>query len=246
VIDIYNKKIMKFGILKSKIEKNLLESYSNDSFKEEMKVFKKLVLENKNMKKLFFIYDELKSNKGYTKDTAEQFINECITIYENTINKIQPKELKVLNLWVEGIESENNYEEIDGLLSSNILTIENKIKSRKIVTESLTKSVKEQNETINLPLSTMVKVANQTINKRLADLNESDRQQLIELLKEDDEKLNIEFNTIKEELVSKLETLKKDSDTETSKRIEESINKISTEKYDKLTYIKLKNLKETL
>jgi hypothetical protein len=246
VIDIYNKKIMKFGLLKSKIEQYLLESYSKNSFKDEMKVFKKLVLENKNFKKLFFIYDELKSNKGYTKDVAEQFINECITIYENTLNKIQPKDLKVLNLWVEDIETENNYEDIDGLFSSNILTLENKIKSRKVITESLIKSSKEEKEIINLPISTLVKVANQTIDKHISELNESDRQKLIELLKEDDEKLNIEFNTIKEELVSKLKTLKKDSDTETSERIEESINKISTEKYNKLTYIKLKNLKETL
>ncbi len=50
MIDIYKKKIeMKFGLLKSKIEKNLLESYSKGEFKTEMKYFKKLVLENKNI-----------------------------------------------------------------------------------------------------------------------------------------------------------------------------------------------------
>ena len=38
--------MIKFGILKSKIEKVLLESYSNNTFKGELKNFKKLVLEN--------------------------------------------------------------------------------------------------------------------------------------------------------------------------------------------------------
>jgi len=44
--------MIKFGILKSKIEKVLLESYSNDTFKDELKNFKKLVLENKNISKM--------------------------------------------------------------------------------------------------------------------------------------------------------------------------------------------------
>jgi hypothetical protein len=38
---------MKFGQLKSKIEKHLIDAYSKGEFKTEMKYFKKLVLENK-------------------------------------------------------------------------------------------------------------------------------------------------------------------------------------------------------
>jgi hypothetical protein len=237
---------MKFGLLKSKIEKLLLESYGKNTFKDEMKVFKSLVLENKKFKKLFFIYDELTSNKGFSKDVAEQYINECITIYENTINKIQPKELKLLNLWVDDIQTENSYESIDSLFSSNILTLENKIKGRKLVSESLTKTLKKENDLIELPIETMVNVANQTIKKYISELNESDKKQLFSLLQEDDNKLSEQFDGLKNELISKLELMKTNSDTETSNRIEESISKINSEKYDKLTYFKLKNLKENL
>jgi hypothetical protein len=247
MIDIYNKKTMKFGLLKSKIEKYLLESYGRNLFKDELKIFKKLVLENKNLKKLFFVYDELNTNKGYTKDIADQFINECITIYENTINKINPKDLKVLELWVDDVKSENQYDDIDNLFSTNILTLENKIKSRKIISESLIKKSKDENsDVINLPISTMVNIANQTINKYISELNESDKKSLISLLKEDDNKLNSEFDILKIDIISKLNEIKKTSDIETSKRIDESIEKITTEKYDKLTYFKLKNLKENL
>jgi hypothetical protein len=238
---------MKFGHLKSKIEKHLFESYGKNSFKDELKVFKQLVLENKTLKKLFFVYDELNTNKGYTKEIADQFINECIIIYENTINKINPKDLKVLELWVDDVKSENQYDDIDNLFSTNILTLENKIKSRKIISESLIKKSKDENsDVINLPISTMVNIANQTINKYISELNESDKKSLISLLKEDDNKLNSEFDILKIDIISKLNEIKKVSDIETSKRIDESIEKITTEKYDKLTYFKLKNLKENL
>ncbi len=238
---------MKFGLLKSKIEKYLLESYGKKSFKDELKVFKHLVLENKNFKKLFFVYDELNSNKGYTKDVADQFINECITIYENIINKVNPKDLRILELWVNDVKSENQYDNIDNLFSTNILTLENKIKSRKIISESLINKSKENNsDIINLPISAMVNIANQTINKYISELNESDKKNLISLLKEDDTKLNNEFNTLKTDIISKLNEIKNISDIETSKRIDESIEKIISEKYDKLTYFKLKNLKENL
>ena len=43
-----------FGLLKTKIENVLLESYANDTFKNELKTFKKLVIENKNISKLFY------------------------------------------------------------------------------------------------------------------------------------------------------------------------------------------------
>ena len=89
--------MIKFGILKSKIEKVLLESYSNDTFKDELKNFKKLVLENKNISKIFYLYDELSSKKGLKENTVNDYIHECITMYENTINKIKSSELNNLN-----------------------------------------------------------------------------------------------------------------------------------------------------
>jgi hypothetical protein len=65
-----------------------------------MKFFKKLVLENKNIGKLFYLYDELNSNKGMKDSIVSDYINECITIYENTINKISKSQLDNLKHWV--------------------------------------------------------------------------------------------------------------------------------------------------
>jgi len=238
---------MKFGILKSKIENVLLESYANDTFKDEIKNFKKLVLENKNVSKLFYLYDELNSPKSLSELYAREYINECIKMYENTINKVKPSDLDKIKSWVGNKQVENLYENIDTLFSTDVLTIESKIKSRNIIVESLKKLPVKETTGIELPLSTMVSVANKTIKSYIETLNESEREELKKLLSEDDSKLSSEFEVIKEDVVSKLTEMKNAStDTTMQNRIDETLTKVLSEKYDKLTYFKLKGLKENL
>jgi hypothetical protein len=93
----------------------------------------------------------------------------------------------------------------------------------------------------------MVSVANKTIKSYIDGLNESDRKELINLLSEDDSTLNEKYNTLKEGVVEKLTEMKNGSnDTSMQTRIDETISKVISEKYDKLTYFKLKNLRENL
>lgn len=239
-----------FGQLKSSVETLLTESFIKKSLNKELKNFKKLVLENKNITKLFFLYDELNSKKGLKKDIVDDYINECIKIYENTINKISPKELTKLQLWVESnkINSENKFSQIDNLLSSNILTLESKIESRNVIKENLQKTeIKQSKEIINLPISTMVQMANKTIENHIEGLNESEKKELIQLLSQDDKTLNEEFNKLQESVISKLNTLKESTEDNSIKtKIEETLSKVSQEKYDKLNFFKLKNLSENL
>jgi hypothetical protein len=238
--------MIKFGILKSKIEKVLLESYSNDTFKDELKNFKKLVLENKNISKIFYLYDELSSKKGLKENTVNDYIHECITMYENTINKIKSSELNNLKTWVGNVKSENLYETVDGLFSTDVLTIESKIKSKKLIKESLMVPKPINKEIIQLPLTTMVSVANKTISSYINGLNESEKKDLMKFLSTDDSVLKENFDSIKGEVIVKLKALQEDSDIGTLNTITETIEKVESEKYDKLSYFKLKNLKETL
>ncbi len=56
---------MTFGIVKSLIEKNLLESYKNETeFKKTLREFKHNVLSNKAMSKAYDIYSQLSSPQG--------------------------------------------------------------------------------------------------------------------------------------------------------------------------------------
>lgn len=237
----------KFGLLKSKIEKLMLESYGKGAFKEEVKNFKNLVLENKNVSRLFYLYDELNSKKGLSESVVDDYINECITIYENTVNKIKDSTLINLNKWVYGVKSENEYSHIDDLFSSDVLNIESRILSKKQIKESLKRKPTTSKEPVNLPLSTMVNVANKTISNYIENLNESEKKELFDFLKTDDKELIGNFERLKEDVKDKLNHLKMTSnDSETKDRITETIEKVESEKYDKFSYFKLKNLRENL
>ena len=239
--------MIKFGSLKSKIDKKLLESYSTNTFKNEMKIFKKLVLENKSINKLFFLYDDLSSNKGLNESLVNDYIHECITIYENVINKLDEKSFDELRKWTKNIESENQYSNIDNLFSNNVLTIESRIQSKKLISENLIKSPNKKSEVVNLPISTMVNVANKTLNNYIESLNESDKKELINFLKSDDSELQNNFEQLRESVKNKLTVIKETTnDSETLNRVEETINKVESEKYDKFTYFKLKSLNENL
>jgi len=238
---------MNFGIIKSRIEHTLLESYKKGTFKEEMKNFKKLVLENKNISKLYYLYDDLSSNKGLHSEIVNDYINESITIYENTLNKVTGNDINKILSWVGTPKINNTYEVIDNLFSTNILAIENRIQSKKVISETLKKKPNVVKESVNIPLSTMVNVANKTITNYIDSLTESEKSELTKLLSENDDKLEGEFNTIKESVVSKLTEMKNsESDKSTQSRIEETLNKVISEKYDKLSYFKLKNLNENI
>ena len=238
---------MKVGILKSKVESLLNESYNKNTFKSELKNFDKLVLKNKNISKLFYLYDELSSKKGLNESIVDDYIHESITIYENVINKLKDSDLNNLRNWVGNVTTENLYENIDNLFSTGITNLESKLKSKKVIKETLTSKEVVKEDIIDIPISSMMKIANKTITSYIDSLNESDKQELFNLLSEDDETLNKTFEPLKESVLSKLTTLKRENtDYETGKRINESISKIESEKFNKLTYFKLKNLNENL
>jgi hypothetical protein len=240
---------MEFGILKSKIEKVITESYSNKKeFKKNMFLFNELIVNNKNMNKIFYLYDELSINKGLNEGVARDFINECQTIYENTINKINPQMINDLKMWVGDVRCENQYTNIDNLFSNNILQLENKIGSKKLIIETITKqpTVIEESE-MKLPLNKIYEVANETINTFLDKLDESDKKKVLEIIKEDDLTLEIKFNVLKETLTERLTRMLNEEESEEIKTtITETINKVSTESYDKLTYVKLRELNKEI
>lgn len=240
--------MIKFGNIKSKIEEKLLESYSKNTFKSEMKNFKSLVLENKNVSKLFYLYDEMSSNKGLNESLVNDYIHECITIYENTVNKIDEKIINNLKKWVSDINCENKYENIDNLFSADILTIESRLRSKKIISENLIKLPNNKKvDTVNLPISTMVNIANKTFSNYVESLNESDRNELINFLKTDESELEPQFESIKNEVKTKLNSLvESTTDEETLNKVNETITKVESETFNKLNYFKLKNLNESL
>ena len=238
---------MKFGLLKSKIENVLIESYSNNNIKKDLFVFNELVVKNKNISKLYYLYDELNSNKGLNESLANEFINQSVIVYENTINKVKPSELKEIQMWVGHIKCENQYKEIDNFFTNNVTNLLEKIQSKNTIIETITKTPIVPKEVVNVPFETIVDVANNTIKTHIEELSESDKKELSNLLTENDEVLKESFYTIKGSVLGKLEKIKEgEQDREVSEKINETINKVKEESFDKISYLKLRKLNESL
>jgi hypothetical protein len=238
---------MKFGELKSKIEKCLTESYSKNSTKKDLFVFKELVLKNKNISRLFYLYDELSSKKGLSENVASEYVNQCTTIFENAINKITNKEVKELIDWTNHVKSNNDYSDIDNLFSHGLLNLESKIRSKKIIVENLQqKPNTETKEVLSLPLKSISNVANKTIKSYISNLNENEQKEVLSILNTPKEKLQQKYEVIKEVVCDKLESQKENSDTETKETINQVINKLTNEEFNVLNFFKVKNLLEGL
>lgn len=238
---------MKFGIIKSKIDTLLNESYTKNTFKGELKNFDKYVLKNKNIARLFYLYDELSSNKGLNESIADDYIFESITTYENVINKIKPSDINELKTWVKNVKTDNVYESIDNLFSKDVHNIENRLISKKIIKESLIKKPGNKMEVIDIPLTSMVNIANRTINNFYNTLSESEQKELTTILNTPDTELKEKYEPIKQEVISKLNSIKESTtDQPTIDTINETINKISMESFNKLGYYRLNDLNSNL
>ena len=240
----------KFGPLKSKIETLLVESYVDKTFTDKIKFFKKNILENKNISRLFYLYDELSSKKGLQKDLVDDYINECVKIFENTINKVKPTDITKIQLWLESnqVKTENKYIHIDNLFYGDILTLETKVESKKFLKENLQKQDEKQTQDVlNLPISSMVSIANKTIQKHIETLEENEQKEFMELINGNEQEMTEKFIIMKEEALVKLNSLKEQSEDDSIKqKIEETIQKVQNQQFDKVSYVKLKNLKENL
>lgn len=235
-----------FGLIKSKIEKRLSESYQNGTFKSEFSRFKKLVLENKKISKVIFLYNELIDKKNLSDSDAKEFVSECVNSYKNI--KLQKSDLKILENWLNKTICENKYTDIDILFSDDVLKIVEKVESKKRIVESLKQTqIKQSNPQINIPIKSMVQIANKTFSKHIENLNEGEKKELMGILTISESELKDSFSSLKENTISKLNTMKqKESDIEIKSKIDETISKIQNESVDRVNYFKLKKLNETI
>jgi len=234
---------MEFGILKSKIEKKLTESYSKNSFNKEIKTFRDVVLKNDGISRAYHIYNEISKSKGFDKKFAEDYVNECIDIFNRI--KFSKKSISLLESWVSGTKCENQYKDIDTIFNKSTLVIENIIESKNKIISNLT-TKESTTELINIPLEKIVEVANENLKNYLTDLNESELNQVKKYLTLPKNEISKRYEVLSELIIEKLENMLNESDTETKERITETISKIKNDTIDSISLIKLKTLNENL
>ena len=239
-----------FGTIKTKIEKASIGLYGKPEFKTYMSQLKTMVLENKDLSELYYIYDDLSKKKGLSNDIATDYINESIE-YSQILIENNERSLKNVDEWISSIvkKSVNNYKDIDvTIYNKSIKNLETVLESKKrIINTIISEDKLEIKESINLPLKTMLRVANDRLNKELSNINETERKELIELSSLSDKDIILEINTLKENVISNLKvSLNESKENDLKDTIENTIKKISESKYDKYNLYKLRKLNQGL
>ena len=236
-----------FGTIKTKIENTAIELSKTPEFKRFIFEFKHLVLENKDLSELYYIYDDLSSNKGLPNDIANDYINESIE-YSQILLESQGNRLKDINVWINSWNknTSNNYSDIDAVIyKTGIKNLENILESKKNIKNIITKeeSRKDITESINIPISSMVKIANENLKKELGHLNENDKKELDEILSLNGEELKENFDNVKKLVLDNLKvSINESSDKELESTINKTINKVMESKCNHYDYYKLKKL----
>lgn len=233
---------MTFGQIKSVIENNLLESYKSETeFKKTLKEFKHNILNNKNISKIYSIYDQLSSPQELNENDAKEFLNEGIFLIQKLLSNTKINSSSISKVV-------NGYQDIDNLVYTNKTDLHERIESKKNIVKVLTsKKISKISESVHIPIKSMVKIANQTISNYLESLDENAKKEFIQLLSEDTENLKTRFESLKENTISKLKSLmEKENDSEVKDRISETLERVSKEKFDQINYLKLKTLEESI
>lgn len=230
---------MKIGLIKSKVEKILVESMSDNTFKDKIKTFKSLVLEDKNIAKAFYLYDIMDRKKGLNKEDADLFINECIRQYEKL--NLPHSKIQKLQEWSNNTKIESNqYEDIDNIFNEGI-QIENILESKKQILKRLS-SPEKKSEISNIPISKVYEIAESTTKEYLSDLSENELKTLNKYLTLTESEIVSKYDLLSEMVIEKLESVNSDSNIEIKNKINETIEKIKTEPKNQINLMKLRQL----
>jgi hypothetical protein len=231
---------MTFGQIKSILEKNLLESYSNpSSFKKTLKEFKHNVLNNKNFSKLYSLYDELTTPKGLTESDAKEYLEEGLSLIRSILETTQlPKN---------GELSENTYKDLDNLVYLNNINISERLESKKNILNTLISKPTVNETKVSIPLRSMVHIANQTVQSYLEGLDETVKKEVFHVLATNENDLELEYKSLKENTINSLSTLlENNTDSEVKVKLNETIEKIKSEKFDQVNFVRLKHLNDSI
>ena len=232
---------MRFGELLSRIEKKLVDSYVNESIKDDLKNFKSLVLNNKGLSSMYSIYNQLSSKQGIDKETGELFIKESLRQIEKIIPTLETKKVSE---WVSGVVCENQYQNIDKMVYVGANTILESVEGRKQVLDTIT-SKKTVTESVKLPLETIYGIANRQVERFINEMDETSKSDLAKILMTEDVELSKEYEDLKSKTIDTLSSLN-ENDEDTKNKLDETIRQIKTDEYSKINYVRLFNLYNNL
>jgi hypothetical protein len=235
-----------FGQIKTIVESSLINSYTKESFKNQIKEFKKHILDDKQISEMYFLYDTLSKPSGFNKEIASEYVNESTDLLKTLIEKNASK-IESLSKWVDTllVVSENEYETIDAIVyNKSVKNLDKVVESKKTIKNIIT-SEKQQTikESVNIPLSSMLKIASNVFNENFQDISESEKDELKSLLSLNKQQTSQEVKTLSENIIEKLNgKLVEETDDEIKQMLNTTINRVKESKNDLVSLYKLKKL----
>lgn len=236
-----------FGKIKTNIENTAVELAKKPTFKRFINEFNVMVLNNKDLTELYYIYDDLTENKGLDRDLANDYINESIE-YSQILIESQKSNIEDLNTWITSWNdnTKNNYKDIDNIIyNTSIKNLESILESKKNIKNILTTETKrvDVTETFELPISSQIKIANDSLKKEIQNLTLSEQKEVEDILSISFDNLEKEMVDLKETVVKNLKnTLNESKDVDLTESINQTINKVMGSKVTHYDYYKLKKL----
>jgi F0F1-type ATP synthase gamma subunit len=93
----------------------------------------------------------------------------------------------------------------------------------------------------------MVSIANQTIQNYLGGLDENVKKEVFHVLASKGEDLETEYTNLKENTINSLKTImESQEDSEVKNKLTETIDKITSEKFDQVNFVRLKHLNDSI
>mgnify|MGYP001548274397 CR=1 FL=1 len=231
---------MAFGKIKTYIENKLIESYNDGTeFKKTLNEFKQNVLMNKQISKVYSLYDQLSTPQGLSESDAKEYLEEGIFLLKELMSSIRLPKLP------KDVDSE--YKDLDTLINFNRVDIKERVESKKNIINILTKSPNVVKENLNLPLKSMVSIANQTINSFVENMTEENKKEFLKIISEDTDVLVENYKNLKDSTIEKINSLiESNIEYELKDKLIETIDKLSNEEFNQINYLKLKTLSESI
>jgi hypothetical protein len=243
----------KFGVLKTKMLTKLTDSYTKEN-KNEVKDILKTIKENKEFKEMYLFYEEIESKYFEDKEVAKLYVEEVSSMLKEKSSEIL-KFTKTLNEKFDNVEITENelYSTLDQLTENdNLNNIEKKVLAkRKLVNHLVTKKevnesktgVYSQNE--NLLHAVLANNFNVLYSNTM---NESQKEELKNILSISQEELEIKTSELKESILTKVDSLLSESvsDNEMSSKLNKVKNEVNEMTLSKYNYYRLNELKNGL
>ena len=215
---------MEFGKIKTGVEALLIKNYSTKKFTETLKEFKEDFLKNKDISKIYNIYNIVDKKRGLKKEHATEYLD---IIKENFNSLVSNNKKDLKRLYEKYSTNENEYQEIDNFLntSSDLDSIVSMLESRDVLINKLVLVEEDKPTTtiVNLPLSYIKKIVDNKKNSILENLDEKTKKTINELYSYDVKEIEEKVSEYKQLLNNKLTPLIESENKETIEKVIEKV-----------------------